>query len=345
MEGISKTSFGVTRGGQEVSCYALTNRRHSVARLIDFGATLTELWVPDRDGVLGDVVLGFDELGDYEQDDAHVGCVIGRVANRTTGARFELDGVEYRLSANRDPNHLHGGHIGFHKIVWQVEPLALAEGPALRFSHTSADGDEGYPGMLEVELVVTLDHEDALHFAYRAESDAPTPVNLTHHDYWNLTGDGSALGHELCLNAERYTETGPGLVPTGRHLPVEGTPFDFRAAKLVGQDIGALELGYDHNYMLAPSARASAHAAGELFDPASGRRMAFSTSEPGIQLYTGNFLDGLAGKRGAVHDRHGALCLEAQRFPDALHQPDFPSIVLRPGETYHQITTYAFSAS
>jgi aldose 1-epimerase len=342
VQGISKKPFGVTARGEEVSCYTLTNRRDSVARWIDWGATLTELWIPDRAGVLGDVVLGFDSLEAYERNEPHVGCVIGRVANRIAGARFTLDGVDHPLAANREPNHLHGGWAGFDKALWIAEPLDRLEGPALRFTHTSPDGDEGYPGTLRVELIVTLDHEDALHFEYRAETDAPTPVNLTHHDYWNLAGHGDILSHELLLHADRYTETGEGFIPTGRQLPVAGTPFDFRVAKPVGRDIGQLERGYDQNYVLAEAVRDVAVPAGELFDPSSGRRMTFSTSEPGVQLYTGNFLDGVVGKHGAVHGRHDALCLETQHFPDAVHQPSFPSIVLRPGETYRQVTVYAF---
>lgn len=344
MDGISRKSFGVTVRGDEVSCFTLTNRRNNVARLIDWGATLTELWVPDRAGVQGDVVLGFDDLELYERNEPHFGCVIGRVANRISDASFELDGREYELAANREPNHLHGGFLGFDKAVWKAEPLACSEGPAIRFSHTSPDGDEGYPGTLRAQLTVTLDNENALRFEYEAETDAATPVNLTHHDYWNLAGDGDILGHELTLLAEHYTETGPGFIPTGRQLPVAGTPFDFRRAKPVGRDIGDLELGFDQNFVLADAKRTGATPAGELFDPISGRCMAFSTSEPGVQLYTGNFLDETLGKRGALHDRHGALCLEAQHFPDAVHQPGFPSIVLRPGETYRQVTVYTFSA-
>lgn len=339
---IERDRFGSTGAGEPVTRHTLTNRRGSRVRLIDWGATLTELWVPDRSGTLGDVVLGFDTLEEYEQSESYFGCTIGRVANRIAGARFSLDGRAYALAANDGSHHLHGGRVGFDKAVWRGSELASEQGPAVRFTHTSLDGDEGYPGTLRVRVTYLLDHQDSLHIEYRAETDAPTPVNLTHHGYWNLSGSGDVLDHELTLHAGRYTEAGPDLVPTGRILPVAGGPFDFRRAKPIGCDIAELELGYDHNFVLADEARSAATLAGELHDPASGRRMELSTSEPGVQLYTGNFLDGVVGKRGAVHERHGALCLEAQHFPDTLHQPGFPPIVLRPGESYRQLTVYRF---
>jgi aldose 1-epimerase len=342
VEGIERDRFGSTRAGEPITRHTLTNRRGSRARLIDWGATLTDLWVPDRSGALGDVVLGFDTLEEYEQSECYFGCTIGRVANRIAGARFSLDGCEYALAANDGPHHLHGGRVGFDKAVWRGSELESERGPAVRFTHTSPDGDEGYPGTLRVRVTYLLDHQDALHIEYRAETDAPTPVNLTHHGYWNLSGSGDVLDHELTLHADRYTEAGPDLVPTGRILPVAGSPFDFRRAKPIGREIAELELGYDHNYVLADEAGRAAAPAGVLDDPTSGRRMEVSTSEPGLQLYTGNFLDGVAGKRGAVHERHGALCLEAQHYPDALHQQSFPPIVLRPGESYRQLTVYRF---
>lgn len=342
MEGVVRDGFGVASDGRPISRYTLTNRRGSRARVIDWGATLTELWVPDREGTLGDVVLGFDDFGAYERNEPYFGCTIGRVANRIGGARFSLDGVDYRLAANDGPNHLHGGSCGFDKAIWTGREEPGAEGPAVTFEHTSPDGDEGYPGTLSVALTILLDCEDALHLDYRARTDAATPVNLTHHSYWNLAGAGDVLAHELRLAADRYTEAGPQLVPTGRLLPVAGTPFDFRRLKPIGRDIGRLGLGYDHNFVLGDATRAEAVPAGKLRDPASGRCMTFRTSEPGVQLYTGNFLTAVEGKRGAVYGRHAGLCLEAQKFPDALHQPDFPSVILRPGQTYRQKTVYAF---
>jgi len=344
MQGVERDAFGVTSSGDPVSRYTLTNQRGSVARLIDYGATLTELWMPDREAVLADVVLGFDALDAYESGSGFFGCTVGRVANRIAGARFELDGIEYRLAANDGPNHLHGGRAGFDRAIWRSRAFAHALGPAVEFRHASPDGDEGYPGALDVSVVYALDREDALHIEYRAESTAPTLVNLTHHGYWNLAGSGDILAHELVLRADTYTEVGPRLIPTGRLLPVAGTPFDFRRAKPIGRDIGELEAGYDHNFVLATHARAEPLEVAELRDPTSGRRMRLSTSEPGVQLYTANFLDGVEGKRGDIYGRHAALCLETQHFPDAVHHAGFPSIVLRPGGTYRQTTVYRFDA-
>jgi aldose 1-epimerase len=339
---VQRDLFGILGDGAPVERYTLTNRYGSCARWITWGATLTELWVPDPEGVRGDVVLGFDDLASYERNPPHFGCTIGRVANRIAGAAFELDGVRYALAANDGANHLHGGEVGFGRKVWDAEPVAGDGGPALRFSLTSPDGDEGYPGTLRVSLTVRFADDDALHLDYQAETDTPTLVNLTNHTYWNLAGGDDVLGHELTLHADRFTEPAPGLLPTGRVLSVAGGPLDFRSAKAVGRDLAATGSGYDHNFVLADAPRAGAAAAGELYDPVSGRRLGFATSEPGVQLYTANFLRDVRGKRGAVHGPHAGLCLEAQRFPDAIHHPAFPSVVLRPGEVYRQQTVYRF---
>jgi aldose 1-epimerase len=345
VSGVERDRFGTTRDGEAVWRFTLANRRGTRARWITLGATLTELHVADRDGVPADVVLGFDDVAGYESgENPYFGCTVGRVANRIAGARFELDGVAYALAANDGPNHLHGGRGGFGRALWRGDALACDDGPALRFTHTSPDGDEGYPGTLAVEVDVVLDHQDGLRIEYRATTDAATPVNLTNHTYWNLAGGGDVRDHELRLDAEHYTEVGPGLVPTGRILPVAGTPLDFGARKPVGRDLDRVGGGYDHNFVLAPARRARAVAAGELLDPGSGRRLRFATTEPGVQLYTGNVLDGLAGKRGARYRRHAGLCLEAQGFPDAPNQPGFPSVVLRPGQTYRQTTVYRFGS-
>jgi aldose 1-epimerase len=345
MEGVSCEPFGEMPDGTEVTRYSLTNRRGSVARLIDLGATLTELWVPDREGTPGDVVLGFESASAYLASAPYFGCTVGRVANRIAHARFELDGVSYRVAANDGENHLHGGRRGFDKVVWAARTSSAARGPTLELTHTSPDGDEGYPGRLDVTVTFVLEHDDTLRIEYEARCDAPTLVNLTNHGYWNLAGEGDVLAHELELRANRYTEVRADLIPTGRLLPVAGTPFDFTMAKLVGRDLGELGTGYDHNFVLADAPRPEPGLAAVLREPASGRQMRVSTTEPGIQLYTGNFLDGVDGKRGACHGRHAALCLEAQRFPDAPHHPSFPSVVLRPGETYRQVTVHAFSTS
>ncbi len=335
-------AFGTLEDGRDVSRYTLENDRGSIARWIDLGAALTELWLPDRNDTLADVVLGYDDVAGY-LGGGNFGCTVGRVANRIAGASFELDGTRYELAANDGPNHLHGGRVGFDKQLWTVDRQDDPHGPALRFSLTSPDGDEGYPGRLEVAVTVVLGHDDALRFEYEARCDAPTPINLTHHSYWNLAGRGGVLEHELCLRAERYTEVDPALIPTGRLLPVDGTALDFRVAKTVGRDLEGVPGGggYDHNFVLADAARSTPREIGWLRDPGSGRRLRLSTTEPGVQLYTANSLDA-RGKGGSAYGPHAGLCLETQHFPDALHHESFPGIVLRPGETYRQETIYAF---
>lgn len=345
MAAVEREHFGTTVEGDAVSRFTLTNRRGARVRLIDWGACVTELWVPDRDGRFEDVVLGFDTLAEYERNPPHFGSIIGRVANRVARARFELDGTRYRLEANRGAHHLHGGARGFDKRPWQAEPVEHAAGPAVRFERVSPDGEEGYPGRLEVRVTVVLGDDDALRFEYEATADAATPVNLTHHGYFNLAGRGDILDHVLGLRADRVTEVDAELIPTGRLLPVEGSAFDFRRAKPIGRDIAATSGGYDHNFVLSRDAAEAPAPAATLVDPASGRRLTLHTSEPGVQLYTGNSLGGIRGKGGARHHRYAALCLEAQRFPDALHHASFPSVVLRPGETYRQTTSYRFDVS
>jgi aldose 1-epimerase len=342
MSGVTREPYGVTSHGDEVSRFILTNRLGARVCVLDWGATISELHVPDRAGRLADVVLGFDTLAEYEINLPYFGGTIGRVANRIAGGRFELDGVEYRLYANDGPNHLHGGARGFDKHPWQAETLPHEDGPAVRFEHVSPDGDEGYPGRLEVRVTMVFDDEDRLTIAYEARADAATPVNLTNHSYFNLAGGGDILGHLLELHADRFAEVDAELIPTGRLRPVANGAFDFNAAKPIGLDIAELEGGYDHNFVLDRAVCEGGAPAAVLVDPVSGRRMTMHTDEPGVQLYTGHLLDGVRGKHGAVHHRHAALCLEAQHFPDALHQPAFPSVVLRPGETYRQRTSYRF---
>jgi aldose 1-epimerase len=308
-----------------------------------YGATLTDLLVPDRDGLQADVVLGFDQFARYPVDSPYFGCTVGRVANRISGARFGLDGADYRLAANDGPNHLHGGQVGFDKAVWRAEAAAEAGSQVLRLVHRSPAGDEGYPGNLDVSVTYRLALDGALSLEYEATTDAPTLVNLTNHSYFNLAGKGDILGHILTLYASRYTEPDAQLTPTGRILPVAGTPLDFRRPAAVGGRLARLDIGgYDHNYVIDGGPDPLALAA-ELYEPGSGRAMEVLTTKPGIQLYTGNFLDGLAGKGGAVYQRHAALCLETQYFPDAIHHPAFPSPVLRPGQTYRHTTVHRFS--
>jgi aldose 1-epimerase len=341
---VEKDIFGKTADGKIVERYTLTNKNGSLARVITYGATLTELLVQDREGNLGDVVLGFDTLEQYEKESPYFGCTTGRVANRIAKGRFALDGVEYRLAVNNGPNHLHGGLKGFDKVVWKAAPLQRAEGAAVRFAYLSRDGEEGYPGNLEVVVTYLLTDDDELRLEYQATTDRATPVNLTNHSYFNLAGKGDVLGHILTLYARYYTEPDETLIPTGRILPVAGTPLDFIRPAAVGGRIGRIAIGgYDHNYVLDNGGRAEPGLAAELYDPASGRVMELYTTEPAVQLYSGIHLKELPGKKGAVYNQYYGLCLETQHYPDSINQPGFPSVVLRPAEVYRTATVHRFS--
>ena len=317
------------------------------ARIITYGATLTELLVPDRDGKPGDVVLGFDDLGGYLDRSPYFGATVGRVANRIAKGRFQLDGVEYRLATNNGPNFLHGGLKGFDKVVWQARAVESPDSAAVRFSYVSRDGEEGFPGTVMVNVIYTLTNDNVLRLDYSATTDRATPVNLSNHTYWNLRGEGDILGHVLWMDADRYTPVDDTLIPTGQMAPVKGTPMDFTTATAVGahiQDVPGKPVGYDHNFVLKSGGGKLALAL-RLTEPGTGRQMEMWTTEPGIQFYTGNFLDGtVTGKRGVVYPFHGAIVLEAQHFPDSVNQPAFPSIVLAPGGTYTQTTLYRFTA-
>jgi aldose 1-epimerase len=308
---------------------------------------ITELWVPDRNKKLGDIVLGFDNLESYLKGHPYFGCTVGRYANRIAKGRFTLDGREYTLATNNGPNHLHGGLKGFDKKVWKAEPVEVKGGVAVRFTLTSPDGDEGYPGTLSATIVYTLTDKNELRIDYTATTDKATPVNLTNHSYFNLAGDGDILGHVVLLNADRYTPVDGTLIPTGELAKVKGTVMDFTQPMPIGSRIGQLTndpRGYDHNYVLNSGGKRLALAA-RVTEPKTGRVMEISTTEPGIQFYTGNFLDGtLKGKRGTVYQKHFGFCLETDHFPDSPNQPKFPSVILRPGKTYKQTTVHKFSA-
>lgn len=342
VSGTTSRPFGTTAEGRTVTEFTLTNARGSIARLIDLGATLTELWVPDREGRMADVVLGYDDAGSYEQNVPYFGCTVGRVANRIARGQFTLDGQSFDLATNDGDHHLHGGSNGFGSALWQVAP-SPPDARSVTFTHTSHDGDGGYPGGLDVTVSISLSDDDVVSIDYRAACDAPTIVNLTNHTYWNLSGGQDVLDHRMRVMANRYTEVGVDLIPTGRLLPVADTPFDFSRSKPVGQDMEEVPGGYDHNYVLAESSRSEPALAAILRDDSTGRVLRVSTTEPGIQVYSGNFLDGVTGKRGGRHERHAGICLEAQGFPDAVNQPEFPSVVLRPEQTYRQRTAYACS--
>jgi aldose 1-epimerase len=345
---VEKQAFGKTPDGEEVDLYVLTNTQGTKAKVMTYGALLTELDVADRDGKLGDVVLGFDDLKGYLTRHPYFGCTVGRVANRIAKGKFTLDGKEYKLATNNGPNSLHGGDKGFDQKVWKAEVVKSPDGPAVRFHYDSKDGEEGYPGNLSCDVTYTLTNDNALRLDYKATTDRPTPVNLTNHSYFNLAGQdsGDVLNHELTLYADRYTPTDKELIPTGEIKPVRGTPLDFTKPEKIGARIGELKSGpggYDHNFVLDKGDKKLSLAA-KVYDPKSGRVMETYTTEPAVQLYTSNFLDGtLKGKGGAAYKKYQALCLEAQHYPDSVNHPDFPSTILKPGETYTQTTVYKFS--
>jgi aldose 1-epimerase len=347
---VDKTKFGTTKDGQAVDLYTLTNASGIVARVMTYGALLTELHVPDRSGQMADVVLGFKTLEAYEGAHPYFGATIGRVANRIAKGTFKLNGQEYTLATNNGPNHLHGGVKGFDKRVWKAQPVPATGGVAVRFTYTSADMEEGYPGTLTAAVVYTLTDRNELRLDYTATTDKATLVNLTNHSYFNLAGDGKGdiLGHELTIMADRYTPVDDTLIPTGEIASVRGTVMDFNRSTPIGARIaqvpGPAPGGYDHNYVLTHGGGVLAMSA-TVREPGSGRMMDVLTSEPGVQLYTGNFLDGtLAGKAGVAYKQHFGFCLETQHFPDAVNHPNFPSVVLQPDKTFKSTTVYRFSA-
>lgn len=341
--------FGTTADGTPVHVITLTNANGLVAKVTNFGATLVEMHVPGRDGELADVVLGFDDVAGYEGDgNQYFGCIAGRVANRIAKGSFELDGATYQLATNNAPNHLHGGDRGFGQRVWTANSASRPGAVGATFRYVSPAGEEGYPGQLTCEVEYWLTDDDELICEYRATTDAATPVNLTNHAYWNLGGHGSAtvLDHELQVDAARYTPTDATLIPTGELAPVAGTPLDFTSPRRLGERVAELGDqpgdGYDHNYVLDGEAGTLRRAC-RLTHAASGRVLEVHTTEPGLQVYCGNFLFGQAGKGGLTYPHRSGLCLETQHFPDSINQPTFPSTVLRPGETYSTRTVHRFS--
>jgi aldose 1-epimerase len=313
-------------------------------RIITYGATVTELWVPDRHGKLDDVVLGFDHLGPYETQSPYFGCTVGRVAFRITNAEFTLDGRRYALTRNAGVHHLHGGARGLSRVVWEAEIPADSPSPCVKFRYRSPDGDQGYPGNLEVAVQYGLTADNELRIEYFATTDQATPVNLTHHSYFNLAGAGSGdvLGHELQLAADRYSPTDAALIPTGELTPVAGTPWDFIRKTRIGARIEQAG-GYDLAYLRSEPGSALAPVA-TLEDPVTGRRLEVLTTAPAVILYTGNYLDGsLKGRGGAVYRKHAGLCLETGHLPDSVNHPAFPSTILRPGATYRQTCVYRFA--
>jgi aldose 1-epimerase len=340
--GIVRSSFGRLADGSAVHLYTLTNRAGLTAKITNFGATITELHVPDRKGRLGDVVFGFDSLGGYLQKHPYVGSTCGRVANRIAAGRFALDGKGHKLAVNNGPNHLHGGIKGFDKVLWKA---AILKGPALKLTYVSPDGDEGYPGRLTASVVFTLAKSNELRIDYAARTTKATPVCLTNHSYFNLAGSGDILGHELTLAAPFYTPSDPTLIPTGEIRSVRGTPLDFTETHAIGSrfaELGGDPTGYDHNFVVENGGQSLALAA-RVREPGSGRVLEVLTTEPGVQFYTSNFLDGtLTGKGGMVYGRHTGFCLETQHHPNSINLPHFPSPVLRPGRTLGSTTIFRF---
>lgn len=348
---ITETGFGSTRNGEPVSLFTLTNRHGLMARITNYGGIVTSLLIPDRSGDLDDVVLGCDTLAAYEAANMYMGALIGRYGNRIARGRFELDGKVYKMASNNPPDHLHGGKNGFDKVVWASAAAMTGEGPCLRLTHLSKDGDEGYPGNLSVEVVFTLTEKNELAIRYSASSDKATHVNLTHHGYFNLGGRQAQdiLNHELTIHADHFTPVDSGLIPTGEYRRVAGSPFDFRSPVTVGSRIDNCDEqlgfggGYDHNFIVDRDADGVLKCVARLADPESGRVMEVHSTEPGVQLYSGNFLDGSSQGKGRVHERRTGLCLETQHFPDSPNQTKFPSTLLPPGETYTSQTVFAFS--
>jgi len=346
--------FGSLADGREVHAYTLANSRGMTVRVIEYGATIVSLRVPDRNGAIDDVVLGFDSLPDYTGARRFIGAVVGRYGNRIKAGQFILDGRSYQLATNNGPNHLHGGLQGFDRVLWQASPFQRGDSAGVELSYTSPAGDDGYPGTLEASVSYTLTPDNRLLLDYRATTDAPTVVNLTQHTYFNLAGAGrrDVLDHVLTINASAYTPTDNTAIPTGEIASVAGTPFDFRTSTPIGARIQADDQqvrpfrGYDHNYVLDRGSERSLSHAVNVLEPESGRTMDVYTDQPGVQFYSGNGLNNrVVGRGNQPYQRYGGFCLETQHFPDSPNQPSFPSTVLRPGEQYHTRTLWAFGTT
>lgn len=335
-----------TADGKTVKLFTLTNARGTIVKVSNYGLIITDIQTADRHGKLTHVALGFDTLAEYQKGHPFFGAIAGRVANRIAKGKFTLDGKDYTLAVNNGPNHLHGGKKGFDKVVWDAKPLPPAEHEqAIEFHYLSPDGEEGYPGNLDVTVVYALTDDNEIRMEYRARTDKATPVNLTNHSYFNLAGSGDTLGTEMYIAADRYTPTDDTLIPTGELAPVKGTALDFTQPTTMGARIDQLKKfpgGYDHNFVLNSGGKKLALAA-RAYEPTSGRVLEVLTTEPGIQLYNGIGLGTEVVQDGLKVVKYGGFCLETQHFPDAIHQPGFPSTVLRPGQTYHTTTIYKFA--
>jgi aldose 1-epimerase len=352
---LKKAPYGRLPDGTAIDKFIIADGKGLTAELITYGGILTALTMPDRRGKTANINLGFDRLEDYVSRNPFFGALVGRFANRIARGAFFLDGRRYQLScnnpsgsgANAVAHHLHGGNKGFDKVVWKAKPIREKSSAGVVLSYVSKDGEENYPGTLRVEVTYRLTEDNELSFEYTARTSKPTPINLSQHSYWNLAGAGSILDHELQMSCPFYLPVDATIIPTGEVLIVKGTPMDFTTAKTVGRDIGKVAGGYDHCLVAGDSgrsplaARSFRHVA-TLYEPAGGRGMEVWTTKPGVQLYTGNFLNGIAGAGGAVYNKHYGLCLETEFFPDSVNRPHFPSCILRPGETYAHKTVHRF---
>jgi len=351
---MQKQSFGTTADGQAVDLYTLTNKNGMEVSITNYGGTVVSLKAPDNQGKMDDIVLGYDKIADYEAGKNYFGAIIGRYGNRIGKAKFSIGKSNYTLAKNNGENTLHGGNVGFNKRVWTAKDVSAPTGKALQLTYLSKDGEEGFPGNLECKVVYTLTEQNSLKIEYSATTDKETVVNLTNHSYFNLAGQGSGdvLQHHLLLHADRFTPVDAGLIPTGELRPVKGTPFDFSTPTAIGARIDKdeeqikLGMGYDHNFVLSRGIKNGALAlAAVVHEPKTGRVLEVWTTEPGVQFYTGNFLDGTGtGKGGKPYARRNAFCLETQHFPDSPNHPAFPSTLLKPGAHYHTTTVYKFSA-
>ena len=350
--GVSRTPFGQLPDGRRVELFTLTNPQGIEVRAMTYGAIITSIRTPDLNGTQADIVLGFDSLSGYLAGSPYFGAIVGRYANRIAGGRFTLDGVIYQLARNNGPNSLHGGDRGFDKVLWNAEPFQNDSAMGVTFRYESPDGEEGYPGTVRVQVIYTLTATNELSVDYEATTDKATPINLSQHTYWNLHGEGRGdiLDHVLTLNASEFTPVDSTLIPTGLIASVAGMPFDFRRSTAIGARINESNeqlrfgKGYDHNWVIDRDSQGTLVLAARLEDPVSGRRLEISTTEPGVQFYTGNFLDGsLKGKGGRPYGHRTGLCLETQHFPDSPNHANFPSTILRPGQRYQSRTEFVFS--
>ena len=353
LAGIRHTVFANTAEGTSVELFTLKNSKGVEAEITNYGGIVVSLKVPDRNHRLDDVVLGFADLDSYRRKHPYFGALVGRYANRIAKGAFALEGKTYKLAVNNGENSLHGGLVGFDKRVWGAKSQITAAGPALELTYISKDGEEGYPGNLAVKVIYTLTENNELKIDYTATTDKTTVINLTNHNYFNLAGEGSStiLGHELVVNADRFTPVGATQIPTGELRKVADSPFDFRTPFKIGARIDSKDeqlqvgMGYDHNFIINDY-DGSLRSAAKVYEPTSGRTLEVLTTEPGVQFYSGNNLDGsLVGKSGKKYQRRFGFCLEAQHFPDSPNKPEFPSVVLKPGQTYHQTTIYRFGVS